>query len=375
MVSWFAGPVAGTIYIPVRDLNSRAVEGLPACVSLASLADAHKIRHIGLAEAERLAADRLVTLLMRERDASEHPLLAVSAPMPGSQTITGFPRADAKVCPLRYYYIGTPESDLQDAYYAVCLTYWAQGGEDKDLIVASKAELTRLRGVAADYDSVALFGTGPSLVEALDRDHSRSFNIVCNTIVKNRTLVEGLEPKVLVASDAHFHFSYHRYSARFLADVVDFLQRGNGAFFTFDKFAAFVRRRIPSIAHRIFGIPAGRSSYGYDFDQDFRLFPGDSVLNMFLLPMGSFLGDTVALNGFTGRAPTDAFFWSHSELHQYTDLMETVRQAHPAFFAKRDYGGYAGKVDEEIALRVSAARRAGKSVTSSTTSFYSAFRA
>jgi hypothetical protein len=373
MAAWFAGPVAASVAIPVRDLGRQPPGPLPAYVSLAALSDLHKIELISVDEARRRADARRVILLVRQRDATQDPLLAQAVPMRGSQALIGLPKAAAKPDALRYYYIGAPETDLGDAYHAVCLTYWAQGGEDPALLTASKAELLRQREHAAGFDQVALFGTGPSLGEALDRDHSQSFNIVCNTVIKNRELVQRLSPKLLVASDAHFHFSYHRYAARFLADVVEFLEAGDASFFTFDKFAAFARRRIPSVAHRIFGIPAGRTSYGYDFDRDFRVFPGDSVLNMFLLPFGSFLGDQIELNGFTGRAPTDSYFWNHSELHQYVDLMEAVRQAHPAFFHNRDFGGYAGNVDDEIALRVTAGRAAGKRLLSRTTSFYSAF--
>ena len=75
-----------------------------------------------------------------------------------------------------------------------------------------------------------------------------------------------------------------------------------------------------------------------------------------------------------GRAPSDSFFWSHSELHQYAELMEDVRQAHPAFFRNRDYGQYANTVDDDIKLRVTAAREAGKGMRSATTSFYTAFQ-
>jgi len=274
----------------------------------------------------------------------------------------------------RYYYFGNAETDVQDAYHAVCLSYWVNGGEDKPLLEASRSELLRLRAHAANARKVAVFGTGPSLSEALSREHHHSFNIICNTIIKNREFTCRLDPKILVASDAHFHFSYHRYSTRFLTDLSAFLHHSSSSFFTFDKFAVFLRLRLPQIANRVFGMPAGRKSYGFDFDQDFRLFPGDSVLNMFLLPLASFLGNDISLNGFTGRAPSDRYFWSHNELHQYVELMADVRSAHPAFFRNRDYGKYANTVDDDIRLRVVAARGAGKVVSSDTTSFYSAFQ-
>lgn len=373
ILSWFAGPVAASISIPVVEHNGQSPQSLPPYVSLAALADIRKIRLIGVEAAQRIVQEGRVILLVRERDITRYPLAAPVAPMHGSQRLDTGCEPESGPGTLRYYYIGDPESDLQDAYYAACLAYWAQGGEDAELLTASRSELMRLRDLAASFEKISLFGTGPSIAEALDQDHRRTFNVVCNTIIKNRAFVDRLSPKMLVASDAHFHFSCHRYSARFLADVVEFLRRGDGSFFTFDKFAVFARLRLPSVAHRIFGIPAGREAYGYDFDRDFRLFPGDSVLNMFLLPLGSFLGDEVALHGFTGRAPTDNYFWSHSELHQYTDLMESVRLAHPAFFRNRDYGGYAGNVDDEIAQRVTQARVDGKNVHSQTTTFYRVF--
>jgi hypothetical protein len=261
-----------------------------------------------------------------------------------------------------------------DAYYAVSLTYWVTGGEDKAFLKASRADLMRQRTRANTKSRIALFGTGPSLSETLKDDHSDCFNIICNTIIKNCAFTAQLNPQILVASDAHFHFSYHRYSARFLQDLVNFLNGSSASFYTFDKFAAFLRLRIPEIANRVFGLPAGRKTYGFNFEEDFSLFPGDSVLNMFLLPMGSFLGQEVVLNGFTGRAPSDSFFWSHSELHQYTDLMADVRKAHPAFFRNRDYGQYANTVDDDITLRVNAARESGKVMRSATSTFYKVFQ-
>jgi hypothetical protein len=371
IVSWFAGPIAGNILIPVVDLNGTPRRP-PAYASVASLLDADKVRFISVSAAERRVRDGDVTLLLRSRGVGKDAPVSDAKPMPGTQPVEGH-RPPTGPTTVRYYYIGTPENDVQDAYYATCLAYWATGGEDSQYLAASRNKLIEIKAAASGYDGISIFGTGPSLGESLEADHSHSLNIICNTIVKNREFWSSLQPKIIVASDAHFHFSYHRYSARLIADIAYFLNNSDAVFFTFDKFAAFFRLRVPDIADRVFGIPAGRTSYGFDFDRDFRLFPGDSVLNMFLLPLASFLGDAVSLHGFTGRAPNDNYFWSHSGLHQYTELMGDVRLAHPAFFRDRDYGGYADTVDKDIALRVDSARAAGKTVQSKTTSFYSSF--
>lgn len=341
---------------------------------MAALSDSHKIEFLSVPQARAALATKKHILILLDRDAPADDVLLTARPLRGSQTLTKIKPPPAGDLWQQYYYFGNPDTDVQDAYYAVCLSYWVSGGEDKAFIEASRVDLMCQRVRAAGKSRIGLFGTGPSLSEALERNHGDCFNIICNTIIKNRTFTARLDPQILVATDAHFHFSYHRYSARFLGDLVAFLHDSGASFYTFDKFAAFLRRRVPEVADRVCGIPAGRKTYGFDFDQDFRLFPGDSVLNMFLLPLGSFLGQEVVLNGFTGRAPSDSYFWSHSELHQYAELMEDVRRAHPAFFRNRDYGQYADKVDDEIKLRVSAAREAGKGMRSATTSYYTAFQ-
>lgn len=371
IMSWYAGPIARSILIPVWD-DSGTLPAIPSYASIASLLDFDKVRFVPVIDAISKVQAGCVTLLVRSKNVENDVPPLSAAAMPGSQRLPNYDKQTNQTT-TKYYYIGMPDIDTQDAYYACCLTYWAVGAEDKSFLMASYNKLLEIKAEASTREAVSIFGTGPSLEESLEVDHSRSLNIICNTIVKNRSFLERLQPKIIVAADAHFHFSYHRYSARFLSDVAFFLQNSDAIFFTFDKFAAFIRYRLPSVADRVFGIPAGRTEYGHDLDREFRVFPGDSVLNMFLLPLASFLSDTVFLHGFTGRSAADKYFWSHSDLHQYSELMEDVRLAHPAFFRDRDYVGYADTVDRDVRLRVDYARAAGKTISSKTTSFYTSF--
>lgn len=372
VLSWFAGHLSSRILIPIAG-RSGAVVAPPEHASAASLVDVGKIE---LCDVEKAVSEIMsggAITLIHQRELSEvYPSLHMKKLM-GSVSVTGVasPRAGENST---YYYIGSPHTESQDAYFAVCLTYWLAGGEDKSFLEASYRMLMQIKGDASQFRRIGLFGTGPSLAEAVKGEYSDSLNLICNTIVKNKRFCDQVNPRIIVASDAHFHFSYHRYSARFLADLANRLEESDAVFFTFDKFAAFVRWRLPNLAAKIFGIPAGRDTYGFNFDTDFRLYPGDSVLNMFLLPLGSFLGQEVILNGFTGRAPSDDYFWSHLEDFQYPELLGSVRQAHPAFFANRDYGQYADNVDDQISLRVRHAREMGKTIASGTTTFYKALQ-
>lgn len=372
-LSWFVGHLAEEICLPVVS-SLRGETLMPSYVSAAALHDSERIRLIPVSSAERsepLFGDVDIVLL-RKCDVTHCPPQIPLRRMLGSEPVQGIIETKDQASPC-YYFIGDSEVDKQDAYYAVCFTYWFLGGEDKHFLEKSRLKLMELQKSAKNESRISVFGTGPSVVEALEGNHLSNFNIICNTIVKNRKFLERLRPRIVVASDAHFHFSFHRYSARFLSDLLFLLDRYDASFFTFDKFASFVKLRVPELSDKIFGIPAGRKTYGFDLDNDYRIFPGESVLNMFLLPIASFLGDEISLYGFTGRAPNDSYFWGHSELHQYADLMEDVRLAHPAFFCNRDYPGYADVVDRNITERVSVAASAGKNIKSETTSFYTSF--
>ena len=331
ILSWFVGPLAETIYIP---FSGGAGCHPPPFASLASLTDVDKVRVLSPeAVAERVVEENFL-FLVRVKDASGIP--DNSRLLTGSVALQGVPgggsRSEIQNKNL-VYFVGSPDTDANDAFLLVSLAYWLDGGEDPGFLAESKSKLLSLRKEAAGYEAVGLFGTGPSLAESQDIATHGRFNIICNTIVKNVDFFRRLDPKIIVATDAHFHFSYHRYSARFLADLKCRLDSSESYFFTFDKFAKFLKYRLPEIGHRCIGMPAGRARYGYDFDEDFRVFPGDSVLNMYMLPLASFLAERIEMPGFTVRAPSD-----------------------------------------EILLRVEAARAKGKQVVSLTTSFYSALQ-
>ena len=364
--SWFFGHLASEILLPV-ETGAFKPTGFPDYASASVLADARKITPLPVDSSPTSFSDVSV-ILVRTKHVRDHPLRFAVKRMQGSESVSGFDEADGPDIP-QYYFVGNAESDPQDAYRAVCFTYWRQGGEDRQYLSTSRSHLIDLKHQVRGR-RISVFGTGPSIVETAAENHIDDFNVICNTIVKNREFVRTVKPQMVLATDAHLHFSFHRYSARLLSDLIHVVQSHNASFFTFDKFAAFVRQRIPELRDRTFGIPSGRGSYGFDLDRQYALAPGESVLSMFLLPLASFLGDEILLHGFTGRGPDDRLFWAHSDLYQYSDLLPAVRGAHPAFFAGRDYEAYAAEVDRQVAVRVAAARKEGKTVRAATTSFY-----
>lgn len=366
--SWFFGHLFDEIFIPFsNNFTDKQCENED--ISLASISDYNKIKYVSSQE----VIMKIDYYLVLEKNLEKEPLDVKVKRMDGSIKVEGlFEEEDASLP--KYYYIGTPKKDSQDAYHCVTFTYWFYGGINHDFLEKSRSKLLALKRKSSLKEKVSVFGTGPSLAESLEKKYENSFNIVCNTIIKNKNFCAKAGIDLIFATDAHFHFSYHPYTARFISDLTYAIKKYNATFFTFDKFGLFLSYRIPELAPNIYGIPAGRSEYGFNLEDEYAVFPGESVVNMFMLPFAMYLGNNIEMHGFTGRSPNDSYFWNHSDKHQYTDLMPVVRSMHPAFFENRDYMKYSDKVDEQINTRIHLGRsRFNKDIRSCTTSFYKCF--
>jgi hypothetical protein len=360
--SWFFGDVADEIIIPI--MSEKISQG-KSSYSIGSLRNICKI-YFSRTWNENIM-NNISHILMRSKIPSPLPGNAKCTKMLGSEKVEineGLP--DSPV----YFYIGSPDSERQDAYFCVLFTYWIYGGRNDDFISSSRHLMHSCKARLRSDQSVTVFGTGPSITEVDPKNHHFDASVICNTIVKNKEFCKSLDLFAIVASDCHFHFSCSQYSFQFLSDLRYQIQNTNAIYVTFDKFAPFVLDKVPELQGRICGIPTGRKSFGFDFDQDFSVYPGESVVNMFLLPIACYLSSSVRLCGFTGRAPNDSYFWAHASDFQYEELLPTVRATHPGFFLNRDYTNYSDIVGQQLSARAASARELGVRVNSLTTSFY-----
>jgi len=196
----------------------------------------------------------------------------------------------------------------------------------------------------AEHEKSYIFGTGPSLALADNLDFSDGYRIVCNTIVKDPALLRRLRPQFVTACDGIYHFGYSAFACRFRADLARLLADQEDIAFVYpSEFDELVCREFGAYRARCLPIPAagpGEARWNMNLRAAFCLPPLSNVLSMMLLPLASTLGQTVYLLGFDGRAPADRFFWSYSDRHAYVDLLPSLHEAHPAFFAKVDYKAY-----------------------------------
>ena len=198
----------------------------------------------------------------------------------------------------------------------------------------------RFRGAIDGLDArkrkrVYLFGTGPSLDRARDRDFSDGSVIVCNTIVRDAALWHHLNPDFFAAGDAIYHFGHTAHARTFRKDLRKRLLESDGrAFFVYpEPYDAVVQREFPEFQKILIPVPFGsHRKIHVDLRQDFQLPNLGNVLNILLLPLACSLSKSVWLWGFDGRAPNDKLFWANSNKHSYPELLPELQQEHPAFF-------------------------------------------
>ena len=179
-----------------------------------------------------------------------------------------------------------------------------------------------------------LFGTGPSLAAASERDWGDGYRVVCNTIVRDADLWHHLAPHFIVAGDGIYHFGHTPFAHAFRRDLLARLRESDTLFVYPARFDAIVRRELAEVADQLVAIPIGRHRHIHaDLMQQFALPNLGNVLPLLLLPLGCTLAREVGLWGFDGRAPADKLFWQNSNRHTYPELMPTLQAAHPTFFS------------------------------------------
>lgn len=197
------------------------------------------------------------------------------------------------------------------------------------------------------FDRCYVFGTGPSLGRAAERNWSDGIRVVCNTIVRDSVLWRHIDPHLLVAGDAIYHFGFTEFALAFRRDLRARLETSEVLFMYPAQFDRVVRDDLGHLAHRLVPIPEGQHVIVHeDFRTNFTTPALGNVLNRLLLPLACNLSKRVCLWGFDGRAPSDQLFWANAPLQSYTELIPTLQRAHPAFF-----DNFVPKLDPEAYVR------------------------
>lgn len=230
---------------------------------------------------------------------------------------------------------------------------------------------------AARAKRVYLFGTGPGLALAGKLDFSDGVSVVCNSAVRDATLLSHVRPRFIVAADPVFHAGCSAYAQQFRSALKEALYRHDASLVIQARDAHVYFSALPSDLHeRVIPIPV-RYAFrpNLSLPDPFFATATRNVFTMFLLPLGSALADEICVLGCDGRPARErGYFWRHHESAQFTAEMSAIRQAHPGFF-QIDYQDYYALHCETVRRWVRAAERKGKRVISLTPSHIPALAA
>jgi hypothetical protein len=203
-------------------------------------------------------------------------------------------------------------------------------------------------GSLPGYAKAYVFGTGPSIGAAYDYDFADGYRIVCNTMIKNKKLMDHIRPHFLVAGDAIYHFGISRYACQFRKDLEAFLTDHNCLLLIPERYYPNFIAHNAQLAKYTVPVPYTATSINLSMKSRFETQSVHNILNQLLLPLASSLCDDIYLLGFDGRNSNDKHFWASLESVNYEDLKGFHQEAHPGFFRGMDYQQYAN-IQAELA--------------------------
>lgn len=267
----------------------------------------------------------------------------------------------------KLYYFSV-EADISRRMYIKTLP---EEGKNK-LLSLSKNNFSVLLSKIKGFDRGYVFGTGPSLDNAIEFDFSDGFRVVCNSIVKNENMMNHIKPHLLVFGDCVHHTSPCKYAAAFRRAAVEAVNKFNCHILTEDYHLPLLLAHYPELEDSIIGInapgvwemsfaeimrmlltrphklpwfdkiPGHNEKYNFPTLEKFYVRLTGSVLPSYMVPVASSACKEICIIGADGRdpkgrKPDETYIWSYSSTCQFYDLMETAFDTHPSYFRDRPF--------------------------------------
>lgn len=233
-----------------------------------------------------------------------------------------------------------------DFYYITEITNYRHiynsgfSDEEKEETRQHSAEVfARMRQEYAHTKNANVFCTGPSIGEISDKRYAGDFNIICNSMVKDKELLENIFPSVLTFGDLAFYLSPNGYCRAFYRDLLETYEKYHYYVVVYEYEVPLVRYHFPILYDRLIGVEC-RGGFHFPEEGDLRVGSTPNICTLFMLPFASAVCDEIGIAGCTGRDPDENYFWKHNGRTQYLDLMHCVFEAYPSFFRHQDYEGY-----------------------------------
>jgi len=185
------------------------------------------------------------------------------------------------------------------------------------------------------FNDVYVLGTGES-IKKFDTDNidNDAAVIVCNTIVKNKPLFTKLNPTIVVAGDALYHFSDELFSRNFQDDLQICLNDNPDTIFIYPQvFECFMVRTFGgSNCSQLKGIPILNEKKVDSLRRSFSLPRYGNSFNLLSFPVAKYLvRNNIYFVGYDGKGKEDENFWKNQEDIFYTEEANILLENNKAF--------------------------------------------
>lgn len=184
-----------------------------------------------------------------------------------------------------------------------------------------------------------VFCTGPSIEEVRGNCYRGDFNIICNSMVKDKEFLKNIMPSMLVFGDLAFYLSPNGYCKAFYKDLLETFEKYQYYIAVYDYEVPLIKKHFPMLYDRLIGVER-KNVYCFPDDFEVCVKATPNICTLFMIPFASAICDEIGIGGCTGRVPDENYFWEHNSNSQYLDLMHCVFEAYPSFFKYQDYEDY-----------------------------------
>ncbi|KAB7519443.1 hypothetical protein [Halosegnis rubeus] len=216
------------------------------------------------------------------------------------------------------------------------LSNYAEIDEENNSI----SSFRKLENDYRDCDTAFVFARGPSLKHAYDYElGDDSISIICNGIVRDRELLDHIDPDILTAADPIL-FSPSKYGHKFRQDAADAMESYEMATIIPPKYHALVNNHFSGLD--FITIPSIESEKPiFPTSDNLKVRATANIMTLFMLPIASSIADEVYIIGADGMDDPKSGSFDHYEATRYNpELVKSATECHPSYYRDNKFSSY-----------------------------------
>ncbi len=224
-----------------------------------------------------------------------------------------------------------------------------------------------------------IFCSGPSIHEFIEQFEKykgidREFNIICNSMVKDKKMLDVIKPSLLAFTDLNYYFSPTAYCRQFMADVIEGWNKYHFYIAVYEYELPLFLKHYPMFKDYVFGLENNSKVPCFPSGKKLTVKRAANIMTETMLPVASELCDEIGIFGCTGRDEGEIFYWQHNDRTQYKELMQSVFDAYPSLFRDQEYEDYYKRHCQNVKNLIEYGESKGKKYYNYTVSFIPALK-